>query len=231
MSSSMPSPTSTAPTPEGYGESDRGTATRRRRPRQARSRERVERVLDAACELVVAHGIDGISTRSIAARAELPVASLYQYFSDKEAVLLAICERDMAEMDDQVATDIAALDELTITSLVETAMRAFVKVYHRRPAFMQIWMRGRTNVAVYDYGRHHNQRIATDLLAVANEAGLVEATRFTTDELAAIAELAVELGDRAFQLAFEHDPRGKTFLIDQAIDVVTGYLERINNSQ
>lgn len=207
------------------------TGTRRRLPTQARSRERVERILDATAGIVVADGLDGLTTRSIAERAELPVASLYQYFSDKEAVLLALCERDMAEMDEQVALDLAAAAEqgaVTLATLVETSMRAFVTVYHRRPAFMQIWMRGRTNAAIYDYGRHHNKRIAANLLTFAADAGLIAAGRFSPSELAAIAELAVELGDRAFQLAFEHDPQGDAFLIDQAIEVVTAYLGRID---
>lgn len=201
--------------------------SRRRLPTQARSRERVERILDAAAELVVTEGVDGLTTRSIADSAGLPVASLYQYFADKEAVLLALCERDMAEMDDQVATDLAQLREISIATLVDTSMRAFVKVYHRRPAFMQIWMRGRTNTAVYDYGRHHNKRITENLLAFAADAGLVDQGHYTDAELLAIGELAVELGDRAFQLAFERDPRGDEFLIDQAIELVTGYLQRI----
>lgn len=200
-------------------------------PTQARSRERVERILDATAGLVLVDGIDGLTTRAIADAAELPVASLYQYFSDKEAVLLALCERDMAEMDDQVARDLAAISDLTIASLVETSMRAFVAVYHRRPAFMQIWMRGRTNNAVYDYGRHHNKRIAENLLAVAAAADLLDTSAFTTAELSALAELAVEVGDRAFQLAFERDPRGDDFLLDQAIELVTGYLERITKSR
>ncbi len=204
--------------------------TRRRLPTQARSRERVERILDAAAQLVVTAGVDGLTTRSIADAAGLPVASLYQYFADKEAVLLALCERDMAEMDEQVARDLATLAEgpgLSVAGLVETSMRAFVTVYHRRPAFMQIWMRGRTNTAVYDYGRHHNKRIAENLLAFATEAGLLDRGPFSPEQMAAVAELAVELGDRAFQLAFEKDPRGDEFLIDQAIELVTGYLERI----
>lgn len=196
-------------------------------PTQARSRERVERILDATAQLVLVDGIDGLTTRSIADAAELPVASLYQYFSDKEAVLLALCERDMAEMDEQVARDLAAVPDLTVTSMVETAMRAFVTVYHRRPAFMQIWMRGRTNNAIYDYGRHHNKRIAENLLAVATGADLIDAEAFTPAQLTVIAELAVEVGDRAFQLAFERDPRGDDFLLDQAIELVTGYLARI----
>ncbi|MFC7502721.1 TetR family transcriptional regulator [Nocardioides sp. CPCC 206347] len=207
------------------------TPSRRRMPTQARSRERVERILDATAGLVLVDGIDGLTTRAIADAAELPVASLYQYFSDKEAVLLALCERDMAEMDDQVARDLAAISDLTIASLVETSMRAFVAVYHRRPAFMQIWMRGRTNNAVYDYGRHHNKRIAENLLAVAAAADLLDTSAFTAAELSALAELAVEVGDRAFQLAFERDPRGDDFLLDQAIELVTGYLERITKSR
>ncbi|GAA1514429.1 TetR/AcrR family transcriptional regulator [Nocardioides humi] len=205
--------------------------SRRRLPSQARSRERVERILDAAARLVVSNGVDGLTTRSIAETAGLPVASLYQYFADKEAVLLALCERDMAEMDDQVATDLAALTDLTIATMVETAMRAFVAVYHRRPAFMQIWMRGRANPAIYDYGRHHNRRIAANLLAFGVDAGLLGTDRYGDEEMTAIAELAVEVGDSAFQLAFEHDPRGDEFLISQAIALVSGYLERITSGR
>ena len=219
-SASVEGPT-TDPVPGAVG------PTRRRLPTQARSRERVERILDAAAQLVVAEGVEGLTTRSIAESAGLPVASLYQYFADKEAVLLALCERDMAEMDDQVAEDLAAAGELTMAGLVETSMRAFVKVYHRRPAFMQIWMRGRTNTAVYDYGRHHNKRITENLLAYAAGLGLVDQGSYSDAELAAIGELAVELGDRAFQLAFERDPHGDEFLIDEAIDLVAGYLQKV----
>ena len=204
--------------------------SRRRLPTQARSRERVERILDSAARLVLTNGVDTLTTRSIAEAAALPVASLYQYFADKEAVLLALCERDMAEMDDQVATDLAAVaaaGDLTVGSMVDTAMRAFVKVYHRRPAFMQIWMRGRTNPAIYEYGRHHNRRTAENLLAFGIDSGLLAAGPYDERQLATIAELAVEVGDRAFQVAFENDPHGDAFLIDQAIALVTGYLNQI----
>lgn len=216
--------------PTSEGTSGAVGPSRRRLPTQARSRERVERILDAAAQLVVAEGVDGLTTRSIAEAAGLPVASLYQYFADKEAVLLALCERDMAEMDDQVAQDLAELaaaGEVTMAGLVETSMRAFVKVYHRRPAFMQIWMRGRTNAAIYDYGRHHNKRITENLLAYAAGVGLIDQGGHSDAELAAIGELAVELGDRAFQLAFERDPHGDEFLIGEAIDLVAGYLQKV----
>lgn len=196
------------------------SAVRRRLPVQERSRQRVERILDAAAEIVLADGVEGLSTRAVAISAGVPVASLYQYFSDKDAVLLALVERDMAEMDAQVASDLAGLTSYSVRSIVETTMRAFVKVYHRRPAFMQVWVRGRSNPTVYEHGRAHNRRVARALWDFASEAGVAGAAMTLP-----VVELAVEAGDRAFQLAFEKNRRGNAFLVDQGIAMVTRYLE------
>lgn len=65
----------------------------RREPRQARSRERLERILDATGELLDEVGLDGLSTRLIAARAEVNVATIYQFFPNKYAVIKALVER------------------------------------------------------------------------------------------------------------------------------------------
>ncbi len=181
----------------------------------------MEQILDQAAHLVVSRGVDALTTREIAAAAEVPVASLYQYFSDKEDVLLALAARDMDEMDEQVATDLAALEQLTVGDVVRTAMRSFVKVYHRRRAFVEIYLRGRTNVAVHKFGRDHNMRIAEPLRAFALERGLA------TEELTeTIALLAIEIGDRIFQLAFEHDDEGDQVILEEGMAMMTAYLER-----
>src|SRR4051794_26548751 len=146
------------------------TSPKRRVPRQERSRRRVEGLLDAAARLVVERGVEALTTRDIAEAARAPVASLYQYFSDKEDVLLALAQRDMDEMDDQVAEDLAAVDVLTVGGLVRTTMSAFVKVYHRRRAFVEIYLRGRTNAAVARFGRDHNLEVAEVLRAFAVDA-------------------------------------------------------------
>jgi AcrR family transcriptional regulator len=151
----------------------------------------------------------------------VPVASLYQYFADKEDVLLALAARDMAEMDEQVAEDVARLERPTIADFVRTVMSAFVRVYHRRPAFVEIYLRGRTNVAVNRFGREHNARIAESLRSYALEQGLADERLTPT-----VALLAVEIGDRVFQLAFEHDAAGDPELIEEGITLMTSYLER-----
>ncbi len=197
------------------------TTPKRRVPRQERSRRRVEDLLDAAARLVVEHGVEAVTTRDIAEAAGVPVASLYQYFSDKEDVMLALAQRDMDEMDTQVAADLAAVEELSVASLVRTTMRAFVSVYHRRPAFVEIYLRGRTNVAVHRFGREHNARIAETLQSFAVDAGLAR-----PDLPVSAALLAVEVGDRVFQLAFEDSLDGDEAMVEEGIALVTAYLER-----
>jgi AcrR family transcriptional regulator len=188
---------------------------------QRRSRERVQRILDAASDLIVERGVTALGTRTIAERAGVPVASLYQYFSDKDEILLALVERDTAEMDAAVAAAVGALETISVRTTVNATMRAFVTIYHHRPAFVVIWWRGRTNPAVHDFCRAHNKQIATGLFTFAQDTGLVR-----PDADQQIVELAVEVGDRVFQLAFEHDLRGDQRIITEGIELVTGYLER-----
>lgn len=193
----------------------------RRAPTQRRSRERVELVLDAAAELVVEEGVGGLSTRAIAARAGVPVASIYQYFTGRDAIVLALVHRDTAEMDARVAEAVTGLQHPDVRSVVEATMRAFVSVYHQRPGFVVIWWRSRTNAAVKDFCREHNRRVAAMLHGFAVEAGLLRPDTPVRD-----VELAVEVGDRVFELAFEHDLHGEESLIARGVDLVSGYLER-----
>lgn len=185
-----------------------------------RSRDRVERMLQVASRIVVDGGVEAVNTRAVASAAGVPVASLYQYFADKDSILLALVRRDVAEMDAQVAQDLGELPVLSVRSMVETTMRAFVKVYHRRPTFVVIWFRGRTNAAVNDFCRAHNQEVARNLFEVARSAGMVD-----PQSRGLYAELAVEVADRVFQIAFEDSLIGNPHVIEEGIALVTAYLE------
>jgi AcrR family transcriptional regulator len=180
----------------------------------------VERILEVTAELVVAGGVEAINTRVIAAAAGIPVASLYQYFGDKEEILLALVERDIAEMDTQVADDLARLSVLSVRTIVETTMRAFVTVYHRNPSLVVIFMRGRTIPQIRDFCRRHNKSMARDLFALARQSGMV-----VGDSTGRYAELAVEVSDRLFQIAFEKSLRADPLVVDEAVALVTAYLE------
>ena len=76
--------------------------TPRKRPRQARSKATVDTILDATTRVLVKQGFDGLSTNAVAAAAGVSIGSLYQYFPNKEALVLALIERHMEEMNSSI---------------------------------------------------------------------------------------------------------------------------------
>ncbi|MGE0623480.1 MAG: TetR/AcrR family transcriptional regulator [Pseudomonadales bacterium] len=72
--------------------------TTRKTPSQARSRERVELILEATRELLREKGFPDITTNAIARQASIPVSSVYQYFPNKQAILVALYEDYLARI-------------------------------------------------------------------------------------------------------------------------------------
>jgi AcrR family transcriptional regulator len=71
----------------------------RKMPTQARARATVERILDATARILIADGYVAASTNRIAAEAGVSPGSVYQYFPNKDAIVLSSVER----MTDQLA--------------------------------------------------------------------------------------------------------------------------------
>src|SRR3954447_18658239 len=71
----------------------------RRVPRQARSRARLQRMLDAADQLLAREGAEALTTTRVAEAAGVSVGSLYQYLPDKEAIVEALAGRYLTEFD------------------------------------------------------------------------------------------------------------------------------------
>jgi AcrR family transcriptional regulator len=69
----------------------------RRRPSQARSRATWEAIVEAAAQILERHGADGFNTNAVAERAGVSIGTLYQYFPDKRAILLAAARRELGE--------------------------------------------------------------------------------------------------------------------------------------
>jgi len=65
----------------------------RRTPMQARGQATFERILDATAEVLENVGTEALTTNLIARTAKVNVATLYQYFPNKQAVLLELYKR------------------------------------------------------------------------------------------------------------------------------------------
>jgi AcrR family transcriptional regulator len=75
----------------------RRSNSQRRKPKQARARATVEAILEAAAQILERDGTAGYNTNAIAERAGVSVGTLYQYFPDKQAILMATAAREAAQ--------------------------------------------------------------------------------------------------------------------------------------
>src|SRR5260221_9595373 len=69
----------------------------RKSPRQERSRATVEAILEAATDILIRQGAGRLTTNRIAERAGVNIASLYQYFPGKQAIIAELRRRHGAE--------------------------------------------------------------------------------------------------------------------------------------
>ncbi|MFP5322057.1 MAG: TetR/AcrR family transcriptional regulator [Acidimicrobiia bacterium] len=78
---------------------------------QDRSRRTVERILDAAARIFDEDGYRLATTNRVAEAAGVSVGSLYQYFPNKDSLLVALAERHVDEITAAFDEHLAALDE------------------------------------------------------------------------------------------------------------------------
>jgi AcrR family transcriptional regulator len=95
-----------------------------RAPQQERSRRRVAALLDAAAEEFAAHGFTAATTAGVAARAGVPIGSLYQWFSDKDALLYGLADRHLT---DATSALLEALDRAEAAADLESSVRVLVQ--------------------------------------------------------------------------------------------------------
>ena len=68
---------------------------KRRTPRQARAAETVASILEATAQVLEAGGLPAFTTNAVAERAGVSIGTLYQYFADKNEILLALARQQM----------------------------------------------------------------------------------------------------------------------------------------
>src|SRR5947209_12552074 len=134
--------------------------TLRHAPVQARSRERLQRILDAADELLARGGADAFTTTRIAEAAGLPVGSVYRFFSDKEKVVEAMAVRYWSDFVDLV--DAAAeLDERTpLEDPGAVVLETLAAGFRARPGFLALWYGGLRSERIRDVTRPARTAIA-----------------------------------------------------------------------
>ena len=139
----------------------------RRTPKQDRSRERVEAIVEATRRLVGARGNDAVSMREIATEAGVPIASVYQYFPDKNAILRVLIVGYLDEIKTELAGALSAIETSDdLPGAAQKTVDTLVKMFRRDPALGTIWSAVQANTVLRDLDMTDTREIAEFLTAL-----------------------------------------------------------------
>lgn len=109
----------------------------RKAPRQARSRATVEAILTAAARVLVQEGFERTTTNRVAAVAGVSVGSLYQYFPNKQALVRALYDRQLAWAESirpaELARHVPGRPGAALRDVIRAAVRWHLATHGRDP--------------------------------------------------------------------------------------------------
>jgi AcrR family transcriptional regulator len=151
----------------------------RRLPIQERAQATVDVIVEAAARVLADIGPKALTTNRIAARAGVSIGSLYQYFTSKEAILVAIARAQLAHDRDVMRTTIAGTRSLDQRARVRAVVRALIALHRADAGVRRVAMSSHLDQGLA--GEHEQGvRAATELLAESDPVfqRLPEAARF-----------------------------------------------------
>lgn len=106
---------------------------KRRIPRQTRAAGTVAAILEAAAQILEAGGLGALTTNAVAGRAGVSIGTLYQYFADKNAIVLALARQEMATGLSEVGRALQGESDSSVEGRVRAMVRAMIHAFRGRP--------------------------------------------------------------------------------------------------
>jgi AcrR family transcriptional regulator len=141
---------------------------KRRNPQQARARDTVETIFEATARIIEREGRDALNTNHIAERAGISVGTLYQYFPNKDAILVAMARRELANDRAAVLGAISEALEAPNPSIARQAIRTLIGLHRRGQKVRGVVMHAH---AAHGFGDEHVQPLqeVTELLRARSD--------------------------------------------------------------
>ena len=199
------------------------TAPLRRTPQQARSKARLARVLEAAERVLVADGVEALTTTRVAAEAKVSVGSLYQYLPDREAIIDALAAGYFARLEAAMDAFVGAASAGRWEDPVGVLVDEFAAIYRTEHGFRALWFGSGLTERTRAADRAHKRRMADGIRRILLALGLAR----DDERLARSCLTAILTADALAQEAFRRDATGDAGLLEEAKVMLRGYLAAI----
>lgn len=180
-----------------------GSARMRREPVQSRSRRTVERIRQAARDVLSTEGLEALTTNLIAERAGVNIATLYGYFPDKYAILTDLFneyEKQRTELIEHRLTDLASAEDWH--HVVALSINELAEFRRAHPAQIELRRALQGIPSLRELDLASTRQVANDLsvaIRARNPAVDLESAQ-------AAASAAAHLTSTLLDLAYSSDP-------------------------
>lgn len=191
-----------------------------RKPVQARSIARYEKILDAAEELILETGVDSTSHHRIAERAQVPSASVYQYFPSRELIFQALSERHFEKVLELFSARAGSASITCWQDLAELLVYMGYEFYTTDPIAEQLFLGVHAATNVRKGAASRLSSFAEWYAPFFENLPGLQAVEDLQEKLA----ISVNLADAAFVRSLALHNSITPAYRDEAVRAVTGYL-------
>jgi AcrR family transcriptional regulator len=156
-----------------------------RAPQRERGRQRVAELLEAASLVFAEKGYAAATMTEIAARAQAPIGSLYQFFPNKEALGDALARRFGERTVEALAAIEADVQTLDATALAAALLRIFIDLRKERATMLAV------TEALPDKKHSRGSEFRHDVLAAIARVLRLRAPKLPTERLDALSMLVL----------------------------------------
>jgi AcrR family transcriptional regulator len=198
-------------------------------PTQDRGQRRVQLLLDAAADLILVHGAEGLKMDMVAKKAATSPGSLYQFFPNRAAILVALMERFSQELQGLASEIVRRQRADPPPSMVEAA-RAFLQ------PFLEFYARNRAYVILAEasdrvFAGQAPRFSEDDHVAAAMEEVLRPYVEVQTwDRLGVVCRLLTVVGHSSIQAAYDLDEEDRARWLGELDRLIQSYLKTLQDT-
>jgi AcrR family transcriptional regulator len=194
----------------------------RRSAIQSRSQEKMKRVLRATAALLDETGPEAVTTTSVAARAEVSIGWLYNFFDDRESLLEEVMVTGLVDLDsrwDDVGFSLAGTEW---RARVAAGLEVVIDFFDASPGFRSLWFSAEFSGRMLQANRLHDDALAAYL------AASVTATRPDAPDvpLHVVTQVFGGMIDKGLDLAYRNNPAGDKNMLAEMSRASIDYLDR-----
>jgi AcrR family transcriptional regulator len=200
----------------------------RRQPVQARSRERVEKILDAAVQLLIEEGYDAVKTNAIARRADVSIGSVYQFFPNRFAIFGALAERYREKIGRSLETHLTIGPNRSWEEALEETVDTLAAMWRTDWAFHSVWLAIQNTVELRDSREQYRNVILRDTLTGFLHTILPHAS---DTEIATIGRVMLETSNLMLDLSMRGGAAQDEYIIDELKLMLHSYMQAHVNAE